>query len=205
MRRLSAALMCVWTLLALAPFARGGQASDLLFFSGDLISQRNFAGVGWLHAAAGLDMSGLVFAAEVGRQRFDLLYAQTGAGWRFSRPGFSLTFVGGAELAPRRAPAVRPLASADLWWEPLNDWMANAQIQATPAYLSWRLAAGLKPAQDWPWIGPEAGASCGDFRAGIHATGLRLGAGFEARASAGVSHLAGRTGPYGELSVWRRF
>jgi hypothetical protein len=205
MRRLSAALMGVWTLLGLAPFARGEQASDLLFFSGDLISQRNFVGVGWLHAAAGLDASGLVFSTELGRQRFDRLYGQSGAGWRFSHPEFSLTITGGVELTPRRAPAFRPLASFDFWWEPLNNWMTNAQIQATQDYVSWRLAAGMKPAPNWPWLGPEVSASCGDFRTGIHATGLRLGAGFEARASVGVSRLGGKTGPYGEMSIWRRF
>jgi hypothetical protein len=195
-------------MLALAasiPAARGEEAKDLLFFSGDLMSGRSFAGGGWLHAASGLDLSGPVFAVELGRQQFNQAYGQASAGWRFSQPGFSMTFVGGAELAPRDAPGVRPLALADLWWEPARGWMTSAQFQTTPAYVSWRVAAGLRPAESWPWIGPEAAASTGELRAGLHATGLRLGGGFEARVSTGVSWWRGRGGAYGELGVWRRF
>ncbi|WP_158815182.1 cellulose biosynthesis protein BcsS [Methylocapsa sp. S129] len=205
MRRLSSAWVSVFALAASIAVARGDEATNLLFFSGDLMSKRSFAGLGWLHAASGLDLSGPVFAVEIGRQQINLAYGQAAAGWRFSQPGFSLTLLGGAELAPGAAPAARPLASADLWWEPAKNWMATAQVQTTPAYVSWRLAAGLKPAENWPWIGPEAAASTGELRAGLHATGLRLGGGFEARVATGISWCGQRAGPYGELAVWRRF
>jgi hypothetical protein len=185
--------------------ARGDEAKDLLFFSGDLVSGRSFAGLGWLHAGSGLDASGPVFAIELGSQQIEQAYGQAAAGWRFSQSGLSFTLLGGAEFAPDNAPALRPLASADLWWEPASGWMTTALLQATPAYVSWRAAVGLKPMENWPWIGPEAAASTGELRAGVHATGLRLGGGFEARVSAGVSWRCGRSGPYGELAVWRRF
>ena len=205
MRRLGSAFARVLVLVASISAARGDEASDLLFFSGDLMSGRSFAGLGWLHAASGLDLSGPVFAAELGRQQVNLAYGQAAAGWRFSQSGAILTILGGAELAPDNAPAVRPLASADLWWEPASGWMASAQAQVTTAYLSWRVAPGVRLAENWPWIGPEAAASTGELRAGVHATGIRLGGGFEARASVGVSWWRRQPGPYGELAVWRRF
>jgi hypothetical protein len=205
MGRLCAAFVSVFALIAWIPVAWSDEAKDLLFFSGNLMSGRSFGGVGWLHAASGLDLSGPVFSVELGRQQFNQAYGQATAGWRFSQPGLSFTLVGGAELTPSNGPAVRPLASADLWWEPAKSWMTTAEFQATPAYVSWRLAVGLKSVENWPWIGPEVAATTGELHAGVHATGLRLGNGFEARASTGVSWRCGRVGPYGELSVWRRF
>jgi hypothetical protein len=205
MRRLRSAFAAVLAFALSIPVARGDEATDLLCFSGALMSGRSFAGLGWLHAASGLDLSGPVFEAEFGRQQFSLAYGQAAIGWRFSQPGFAFTVLSGAELAPGNAPAVRPLASADLWLEPARDWMTNAQFQVTPAYVSWRLAIGARPVENWPWIGPEAAASTGELRVGLHATGLRLGAGFEARASLGVSWWRERRGPYGELAIWRRF
>jgi hypothetical protein len=205
MKRLGSALVSALALAAFVSAARGDEASDLLFFSGDLMSRRSFAGIGWLHAASGLDSSGPIFQAELGDQPSNRDYGQGAAGWRYSQPGLSATFLGGAEFAARNAPVIRPLASGDLWWEPARDWMATAQIQATPAYVSWRIAAGLRPLDNWPWIGPEAAASTGEWRAGIQATSLRLGGGLEARVLAGVSRSAGRDGPYGEIALWRRF
>lgn len=205
MRRLRLAFSCVLALLASVAVARGEGATDLLFFSGDLMSARSYGGVGWLHAASGLDFSGPVFSVELGRPELGLADGQVAAGWRFSQSRVWITLLAGAEVDPEYAPAVRPLASADLWWEPATGWMTAAQIQATPDYVSWRLAVGLKPAENWPWIGPEAGSSASEPRVGLHATGLRLAGGFEARASAGVSWQCRRPDPYGELSVWRRF
>jgi hypothetical protein len=205
MRRPRLAFFCVVALLASSPIARGDEARDLLFFSGDLTSGRDYAGVGWLHAASGLDFSGPVFSAELGRPEVGLAYGQAAAGWRFVGYGAWATVMGGVELDPSAAPALRPLASADLWWEPAIGWMAAGGIQATQDYISWRVAVGLKPMENWPWVGPEAGASAGEPRAGLHVTGLRLADGFEARASTGISWRSGRSGPYGELSIWRRF
>jgi hypothetical protein len=205
MRRLGSAFASALALTISIPAARGDEASDLLFFSGDLMNRRSFAGAGWLHAASGLDLDGVIFQAELGGQQSSRAYGQAAAGWRFSRPGLSATLLGGAEIASRNALAVRPLASGDLWWEPARDWMANAQIQATPAYVSWRLATGVRPINNWPWIGPEAAACTGEWRVGVQATGIRLGGGLEARVSAGVSRTGGRSGPYGEIGLWRRF
>jgi Cellulose biosynthesis protein BcsS len=205
MRRWRLALLCALTLVASSPLAWGDEATDLLFFSGDLMARRDYAGIGWLHAASGLDLSGPVFSAELGRQQDGAAYGQAVAGWRFVAYGVWATVMGGAEIEPNFAPAWRPLASADLWWEPAPAWMAAAQFQATPDYVSWRVAVGLKPAENWPWIGPEAGASATEPRAGLHVTGLRLAGGFEARVSAGISWQCGQSGRYGELSIWRRF
>jgi len=203
--RLFLAVSSVAALLVSATAAVGDEPTDLLFFSGDLMSARSYAGVGWLHAASGLDFSGPVFLGELGRSQFNNEDGQVAAGWRFAQSHLWLTVMAGAEIDALRALTFRPLVWTDLWWEPANLWMATAQLQATPDYLSWRVAAGRKPADGWPWIGPEAGASAGEPRVGLHATGLRLGAGFEARASAGVSWWEGRVAPYAELSVWRRF
>jgi hypothetical protein len=205
MRRLSPAFSCGVALLASVRVACADGPTDLLFFSGDLMSARSYGGVGWLHAASGLDFSGPVFSAELGRPELSLGYGQAAAGWRIVQSGVWITLLGGVEYDPQYAPPIRPLASGDLWWEPARGWMTTAQVQATPEYVSWRVAVGLKPADNWPWIGPEAGSNAGEPRVGVHATGLRLIGGFEARVSAGVSWWCGRAGPYGELSVWRRF
>lgn len=199
------AFACALVSVATIPLARGDETQDLLFFSGDLMGARNFAGLGWLHAASGLDLSGPVFETELGRQQSNQAYGQASAGWRYSRPGLAFTLVGGAELAQTGAPAVRPLIGADVWWEATQKWMTNAQFQATPAYVSWRFAAGFKTIENWPWIGPEAAATTGEWRTGMHATGLQLGDGVEARASLGVARRNNRNGPYGELSPWKRF
>ena len=197
MRLRRVAFACNLALVAPINAARGDEAKDLIFFSGALISGQNFAGLGWLHAASGLDLSGPVFALELGRQQFGQAYGQTSAGWRLAQPGFAFTLAGGVELAPASAPAWRPLGSADLWWEPAKGWMTTAFLQATPAYVSWRAAAGVRPAEDWPWIGPEAAASTGELRAGLHATGLRFGGDFEGRVSMGVSRWRCRSGRWG--------
>ncbi len=205
MRRRGVAFSCVAALLASVPIARADGPTDLLFFSADLMSARDYGGAGWLHAASGLDFSGPVFSAELGRPEIGMGYGQAAAGWRFVQSGVWITVLAGVEVDPENAPALSPLTSADLWWEPAKGWMTSAQIQATPNYVSWRAAVGLKPAENWPWIGPEIGSSAGEPQVGLHATGLRLPDGFEARVSAGVAWWCGRPGPYGELSVWRRF
>lgn len=205
MRRPSLAFLCALAFVASSSLARSDEAADLLFFSSDLMSRRDYAGLGWLHAASGLDLSGPTFAIELGRQQDGFAYGQVSAGWRFVAHGVWVTVTGGVEIEPEYAPALRPLASADLWWEPAPAWMAAAQFQATPDYVSWRLAVGVRPAENWPWIGPEAGESAAEPRVGLHATGLRLAGGFEARASLGISWQCKQSGRYGELSVWRRF
>jgi hypothetical protein len=205
MKRLALAVSCVPWLLAMPLDARADDATDLLYFSSDLMTARSYGGIGWLHAASGLDFSGPVLSAEIGQPEYSLGYGQATVGWRLVGFGAYFTLLGGVELDPQYAPGVNPLVSADLWWEPAEGWMAAVQAQATPAYVSWRAAIGLRPAATWPWIGPEAGSDAGEPRVGLHATGLRLGGGFEARVSAGVAWWRGRVGPYGELSLWRRF
>ena len=205
MKRRGVAFSCGVALFAWVSVAQADGPTDLLYFSGELMSARSYGGVGWLHAASGLDFSGPVYSAELGRPEIGMGYGQAAAGWRFVQSGVWLTLLAGVEVDPLNAPALAPLASADLWWEPAKGWMTTAQIQATPQYVSWRAAVGLKPLESWPWIGPEVGSSAGEPQVGVHATGLRLPNGFEARVSAGVAWWRGRAGPYGELSLWRRF
>jgi Cellulose biosynthesis protein BcsS len=196
----------ILTLSAVAPLsAQGDQATDLLFFSADLMSERNYAGVGWLHAAYGLDLSGPVFSAELGRTQWNSADGQVAVGWRFVESRVWLTLLGGVEAVSQSAPSIKPVGSVDFWWEPSAGWMASAQVQAATDYVSWRVAVGLKAQEDWPWIGPEARSSASAPRLGAHATGLELPGGLEARVSAGISWRRDYVGPYGELSVWRRF
>jgi hypothetical protein len=205
---LDRALLAFATLISLASSTlavRSDGSTDLLFFSADLMSQRSYAGAGWLHAAYGLDFSGPVISAEIGRSQWNSADGQVAGGWRFVESGVWLTLLGGVEAVSQSAPSVKPVGSVDLWWEPSPGWMASAQVQAAPDYVSWRAAIGVKPREDWPWIGPEAGSSANAPRAGAHVTGLRFADGFEARASAGISWRRGYAGPYGELSLWRRF
>jgi len=169
------------------------------------VSGRSWAGPGWLHAPAGLDSSGPIFAVALGGQEPGRAYGQIEGGWRFSRDGFSATLAGGIEGGTANAACLRPSASADVWWEPSPGWMTTAAVRATPDYVSWRASAGVRPAELWPWIGPEAGSYAESPHVGVHATGLRLWEGFEARASMGISWRRGELGPYGELSLWRRF
>ncbi|MGD0722300.1 MAG: cellulose biosynthesis protein BcsS [Roseiarcus sp.] len=197
--------MSVFALTVSYCAARGDEARDLVYFSGELLSGRSGAGPGWLHAPAGLDSSGPILAVALGGQQPDRAYGQLEAGWRFSRDGFAATWTGGVEAGTANAACLRPSASADVWWEPSPGWMTAALVHATTEYVSWRVSAGLKPAELWPWIGPEAGSSAEAPRAGVHATGLRLWQGFEARASMGISWRRGEHGPYGELAIWRRF
>jgi hypothetical protein len=189
-------------LLAYGAVARADPATDLLYFSSDLISGRGYAGVGWMHAVSGLDASGLVFSAEGGKPEWRETYGAAQAGWRFVQSGVYLTLMGGLDAEPR----LHPLVSADLWWELTPALMSQAFFEAASGWTSWRVATGWRPDGAWPWFGPEAAASAGWPRAGLHATGIKLIDGVEARLSAGVSWREGRrAGPYGEISVWRRF
>jgi hypothetical protein len=112
------ALLCVFAWLVSSPMAWGDESTDLLFFSADLMARRDYAGIGWLHAASGLDFTGPVFAAELGRQQDGSAYGQATAGWRFAENGVWATLMGGLEIEPKYAPAARPFGSFDLWWEP---------------------------------------------------------------------------------------
>jgi hypothetical protein len=203
-KRASLAACCVLVALV-SERAAGDEATDLLFFSGDLISGRDYAGAGWLHAVRGLDSSGPVYLLELGRSTWDVADGQAAMGWRIAGNRTWATFLIGGEWAPGDAPAIRPSASVDVWCEPVVGWMAAAYLHATPDYLSWRAAVGLKVIQNGPWIGPEAASAAGEPRLGAHATGLPLPAGVEGRLSSGVSWRDGRAGPYVELSAWRRF
>ena len=187
---------------AFAVGAKADEATDLLFFSGDLISGRNYAGLGWMHAVSGLDATGLIFSADAGAPQWRSVFAAAQAGWRYAGPGFALTFMGGAEADPR----LHPVASADLWFEPTANLMTQVRYAAATDWTSWRVATGWRPSADWPWLGPEAAASAGWPRIGLHATGLSLPQGVEARAAIGASwRKDSRIGPYGEVCAWKRF
>lgn len=195
-------VLCACALLGLIVGAQADDATDLVYFCGDLIGGRDYLGAGWRHAFSGLDASGLVFSVEGGAPAWRRFFAAGEAGWRFAKPGFALTFMAGGEFDPRP----HPLASADLWIEPTPHWMAQANFAAAADWASWRVATGWRPNEQWPWLGPEAAASAGFPRVGLHATGLKLVAAVEARLSIGASWRNGRRpGPYAELSAWRRF
>ncbi len=199
MRRL---VLSACVFLAFAVGARADEATDLLFFCGDLIAKRNYLGGGWQHAFSGLDNNGAIFSLEGGEPAWRQVFAAGQAGWRFAGPGFAATFMAGAEIDPR----LHPIASADLWYEPTPQIMTQARFAAASDWTSWRVAAGWRPNDAWPWIGPEAAASAGFPRVGLHATGVKLPGGVEARLSSGASWSEGRhAGPYIEISAWRRF
>lgn len=192
MRAVPLAICC----LLVPASAPAGDATDLLFFSADLHRGEGYGGAGWMHAPSGLDADGLVFAAEIGRPYGGDPRAAALAGLRFVSGRVIATGLAGIEAGPE----VRPVASADLWWDEAG-LMASARVQASPAYVSARAAFGWRPLESWPWLGPEFGWADQAPRLGLHATGLRLPYGFEARTSAGW--LPG--GAYGEVSLWRRF
>ncbi|GEM_PF-2629815 len=182
--------------------AKADEATDLLYFCGDLISGRHYAGLGWRHAFSGLDADGFIVSLEGGAPAWRQVFAAGQAGWRFAGPGFAATFMAGAAADPR----VRPLASADFWYEPTPFLMTQGFVEMAPDWVSWRAAAGWRPNAQWPWLGPEAAGSAGFPRVGAHATGVRLAQGVEARVSTGLSWRDGRrAGPYVEISAWRRF
>jgi len=192
---------CLVAFFLSTPSLKADPATDLLFFSGDLISGRGYAGGGWMHAFSGLDASGVIFSVEGGRPQGVMAYGAGQVGWRFVTNGIYLTFMGGLDAEPR----LHPLASADLWWEPAQGWMAQARFEASTEWVSWRAATGWRPSDAWPWIGPEVASSAEWPRVGAHATGLKLPGDAEARVSAGASWGQRRAGPYCEVSIWRRF
>jgi hypothetical protein len=200
-RREAATLGSLALMIALQQSPRADDATDLLFFSSDLIGGRGYAGAGWMHAFSGLDANGVIFSLEGGRPEGVAAYGAAQVGWRFVESGIYLTFMGGLDAEPR----LRPLVSADVWWEPAPGWMTQGRFEAATGWVSWRAALGWRASEAWPWIGPEAASSAELPRVGLHATGLKLSGGFEARVSAGASWGQGRAGPYCEISVWRRF
>jgi hypothetical protein len=192
----------LFVLLVFTFAAQADESNDLVYFCGEFISGRNYLGAGWLHALASLDESGMVFALDGGAPTWRQVFASGQVGWRFAGPGFAATFMSGAELDPNP----HPIARADLWFEPTPQLMTQGSIEAATDWVSWRVAAGWRPDDQWPWLGPEAAASAGFPRLGLHATDLTLSNAIEARVSAGVSWREGRrAGPYLELSAWRRF
>ncbi len=203
MRRLVLAA-CVLFAFAFA-FPAGAQAddaTDLLYFCGELVSGRNYSGLGWMHAFSGLDVNGAVFALDVGKSQWRQTFSAGQIGWRFAGPGFAATFMAGAATGARPT----PLVSADLWFEPTSHWMTQARFEAANDWTSWFLAVGWRPFESWPWIGHEIATSAAWPRAGLQVTGLELLEGVEARLSAGVAwRESQRAGPYGEISLWRRF
>jgi hypothetical protein len=199
MRRL---ILAACVLFAFAFAAQADDATDVLYFSSALMSGRNYAGFGWLHAFSSLDADSVVFAIDAGKSQWRQTFIAGQIGWRFAAPGFAATFMAGAATAVRP----RPVASADLWFEPTSHWMTQARFEAAADWTSWSVAIGWRPAEPWPWIGPEIATSAIWPRAGLHATGLKLPAGLEARLSAGVEWRESRcAGPYADISLWRRF
>jgi hypothetical protein len=162
--------------------------------------------------------SGALANAEV---RGNLLAASILPGWRFVRDGFTVTVFLGVDfqrhrLAPDdlsaglRGNYVGARTGFDLWYQPTAATMFSADASFStvgPSY-NVRLATGLR-AFDWFYFGPEveafgAGSNYQQFRAGLHATGLRTGE-FEWSAGAGwATDTDHRSGAYGKLGVFTR-
>lgn len=175
----------------------------LLYLSLESTEESSYGGVGWMAAPRGLDRTGPVWTLEVGRSFPDDTRLGAMAGWRWLwRPLYVTTLLGLEQVPSGTAPA----ATLDLWWNDA-DWMASGRLQAVKGPDSGRIAAGRRFWPDGPWFGPEATATWQGERLGLHATGIGLPFGFDARVSVGttVKERAGHGGGFVELSLWRRF
>lgn len=177
---------------ALAPRA---QAADLIFASAEGKPKGEaYAGLGWMSLP---DVkAGAVLSFEMGASQDGARMAVQG-GWRLSMGRMIATVLGGVEQSGLTVGAV---GSADLWWDK-GGWMATARMQSGTDYTSWRTAFGNRLAGEGPFVGPELSSTGEGVRLGMHATGLHVFGGIEARASAGTS----LRGDYAELSLWRSF
>ena len=162
--------------------------------------------------------SGALANAEV---RGNLLAASILPGWRFIRDGLTVTVFLGVDFqrhrltpddlsAGLRGNYVGAKTGFNLWYQPTSATMFSADASFStvgPSY-NVRLATGLR-AFDWCYFGPEIQAFGADsnyrqFRAGLHATGLRTGE-FEWSAGAGwATDTDHRSGAYGKLGVFTR-
>lgn len=181
------------------------EASQRPALTGTRYDTEGFGGIGWIFAPRGLDHSGPAIVLETGKTVIeDGQLSAISAGWRWHLGRFYLSAMAGAERSPGGS---RPQAAADLWWDD-KGWMAQTRIKHTSDYTNARLALGHKLRGSGPFYGIEVATPDGhDRRAGLHATGLKLPFGAEARMSGGIAKGEdSRTdGYYAELSLWRRF
>lgn len=188
--------------LLLAAPASGQEAGRLLYLSAEQTEESRYGGIGWMGAPRGLDASGPVYALEAGRSFPDQDRIGLMAGWRWLHGRLYATAMAGVEAADGAYPA----ASLDLWWD-RDGWMASARSQINHGSDSGRISAGRRFRDGGPWFGPEASANWQGERIGLHATGIGLPMGFQARVSAGgtVRERANHGGGFVEISLWRRF
>jgi hypothetical protein len=205
----------------------------LLFGGADGWGHGAFVHTGLLWSPAGLDRSGFtlkvlmgggVYRFHSGALNTDIAAVQSTGfilpGWRFVQGPLQVTFFAGLDVQAHKlwpddvASRLRGLiwgvrGGFDLWYQPTAKSMISADASASTVGDSYsaRLAFGWR-VLDMLYVGPEIGASGSDnyrqFRAGFHATGLRLGP-FEWVASAGwASDSDQRGSPYGRLSLMVR-
>lgn len=217
-----------------AAVREGAAPATVLYFSGaDLWRNGVFAHGGFLWSPKGLEQEGFAFKllAHSGGYRYwsgalssEVIGIQylgsLMAGWRFKFEKLEIITFAGLDLQDHRlfpddtGSRLRGFYTggrfgADFWYEPLPLVMlaANTSV-STIGWGFWtRAATGLR-VFDALWMGPEALAQ-GDptyqqFRAGIHATGLKTDR-FEWSAGAGfVTDTDGRNGPYVRIGVIAR-
>jgi hypothetical protein len=142
-------------------------------------------------------------------------------GWRFVRDRFTVTVFLGYDFQQHRLTPDDPSAGLrgnyvgartgfELWYQPTAATMvaADASFSTVGPSYNVRLATGLRTF-DWFYLGPEVQAFGADdnyrqFRAGLHATGFRIGD-FEWSAGAGWAiDTDDRSGAYGKLGVFTR-
>lgn len=193
--------------LALAATIAAARAEDqpqrLLYLSAEQTEESRYGGAGWFRAPRGLDRSGPVYALEGGRSFPDTNRLGLMAGWRWLFGRLYVTALAGLET---RADGRAGLGALDLWWD-AGPWMASGRTQVMEAPDSGRAALGYRFTEGGPWFGPELSANWQGERLGLHATGLELPWGFEARLSVGgtMRERADHGGGFVELSLWRRF
>jgi hypothetical protein len=142
-------------------------------------------------------------------------------GWRFVHNKLSVTLFLGYDFQDHGLVPDDPSAglrgshsgvrtTAELWYEPAPATMiaADASVSTIGTSYDARLAGGVR-VNDWFYLGPEVQAfATGDnyrqYRAGVHATGLRLGD-FEWSAALGwATDSDDRSGAYGKLGAFTR-
>jgi len=204
------------------------QPTFLLFSGADLWRNSGFLHGGLLWSPNGIDLPGftlkLLSGAGVYRYHSGSLGTEVTArqvtafalpGWRFTYERLQVTAFAGLDvqehqltpddLASRlRGRLIGVRSGFDLWYEPAPDTMlaADASVSTIGRSFSARLASGWR-FFDALYLGPELHALGSDnyrqFRAGIHATGLRTGA-IEWAASTGWAGDSDRRG-----SLYARF
>jgi Cellulose biosynthesis protein BcsS len=213
----------------------GRSSAKVLLFSGaDFWRNGAFLHGGLMWSPGGLDQdgftlklligggtyrydSGLLGTEVIGRQYFGSALA----GWRVKSEGFEATIFIGPDLQDHKLDPDDPgarlrgrylgvRAGLDVWYEPWPGVMTafNGSAAAPTSDFSLRAAAGIR-LFDRVFVGPEGQVfGCADYRqyrAGLHATALKVGK-LEWSAGGGwVTDSDRRSGAYGRIGVLARY